>query len=99
MLRRCRNFKSAVLDRDHFSSNRHPALGLLLEHDLFRKPVSTFRDHALAPRRNSRLPSLPAIGDGTISITCQPSDRMNAPISSHTSAWTEGSRTMPLLRW
>jgi uncharacterized membrane protein YedE/YeeE len=36
------------LARDAVSSNRHPAQGLsLLEHDLFRKPVPTFRDHAL----------------------------------------------------
>src|SRR5713226_8525934 len=35
------------LERDDFPSNRHPAR-LLLEHDLFRKPASTFRDHALA---------------------------------------------------
>jgi hypothetical protein len=26
--------------------NRYPALAFLVEHDLFRKPVSTFRDHA-----------------------------------------------------
>jgi hypothetical protein len=45
-----------------------PFRGLLLEHELFRKPVSTFRDHALAgyrsPRWNSvgelsRLPPIP----------------------------------------
>ena len=39
------------LKRDDFfeSSSR---FSLLVEHDLFRKPVSTFRDHALvAPRR------------------------------------------------
>jgi hypothetical protein len=29
------------------SSNRHPALVYLFEHDLFGKPVSTFPDHAL----------------------------------------------------
>src|SRR5262249_49732415 len=34
-------------ERDDFSSNRHPAVRFLLEHDLFRKPVPTFRDHAL----------------------------------------------------
>src|ERR1051326_2569566 len=34
------------LKRDDFSSHRHRALLLLLEHDLFRKPVPTFRDHA-----------------------------------------------------
>jgi hypothetical protein len=38
-----------TLERDDFSSNRHRALTLLLEHDLFRKPVPTFRDHALGP--------------------------------------------------
>src|SRR5215207_4091517 len=35
-------------ERDDFSSSRHPALHSLLEHDLFRKPVATFRDHACA---------------------------------------------------
>src|SRR5262249_56066006 len=30
-----------------FSSNRHPRSNLLSEHDLFRKPASTFRGHAL----------------------------------------------------
>src|ERR1700741_1474910 len=46
---------NAILKRDDFSSNRHPALASLVEHDLFRKLVSTphqvrgrlFRDHAL----------------------------------------------------
>jgi hypothetical protein len=30
--------------RSHYTCGK----GLLFEHDLFRKPVSTFRDHALA---------------------------------------------------
>src|SRR5438045_3962254 len=44
------------LEQDDFSSNRHPALAYLVEHDLFRKPVSTFRDHALGAfsQRHSR---------------------------------------------
>src|SRR3954464_9835098 len=37
-----------TLERDDVSSSRHPALPLLFAHDLFRKPVATFRDHALA---------------------------------------------------
>jgi len=39
---------AAALDRDdiYVSSNRHLDL-LLAEHDLFRKPASTFRDLAL----------------------------------------------------
>jgi hypothetical protein len=28
----------------------------MFEHDLFRKPVSTFRDHALAAKAGSRPP-------------------------------------------
>jgi hypothetical protein len=36
------------LERDDFSSSRHPRATCLFEHDLFRKPVATFRDHALA---------------------------------------------------
>ena len=36
------------LDRDDFSSSRHPALALCLSMIFFRKPVPTFRDHALA---------------------------------------------------
>src|SRR5882757_1473167 len=35
------------LECDDSSSNRHPALALLFEHDLFGKPVPTFPDHAL----------------------------------------------------
>src|SRR5262249_43511601 len=46
------------LERDDFSSNRHPALTSSWSMIFFRKPVSTphqvrgrlFRDHALAPR-------------------------------------------------
>src|SRR5262249_51376058 len=36
------------LERDDFSSNRHPALTSSWRMIFFRKPVSTFRDHALA---------------------------------------------------
>src|SRR6266699_1172588 len=47
-------WRCASTERNDFSSNRHPA-SLLVEHDLFREPVSTpafaraglFRDHAL----------------------------------------------------
>src|ERR1700720_2781077 len=40
------------LERDDFSSNRHPALGYCLSMTFVRKPVPTFRDHALsAPSR------------------------------------------------
>ena len=42
------------LDRDDFSSNRTSRTSLLLEHDLFRKPVPTFRDHALLRRLAAR---------------------------------------------
>src|SRR6516165_822727 len=35
------------LERDDFSSNHHPALALCWSMILFRKPVATFRDHAL----------------------------------------------------
>src|SRR5262249_11852209 len=33
--------------RDDFSSNRHPALAIWWSMIFFRKPVPTFRDHAL----------------------------------------------------
>ena len=36
------------LERDDFSSNRHPALCFCLSMIFFEKPVSTFPDHALA---------------------------------------------------
>src|SRR5215216_5835182 len=63
-LRRWRSLSSPRLDRlqderamrgptaaaDQFAENRR----LLLEHDLFRKPVSTFRDHALRLARLER---------------------------------------------
>jgi len=35
--------------------NRHRALALLFEHDLFGKPVSIFPDHALAAHDAPRL--------------------------------------------
>src|SRR5436190_3432431 len=35
------------LERDDFSSNRHPAPAYWWSMIFFRKPVSTFRDHAL----------------------------------------------------
>src|SRR5262252_10353744 len=35
------------LERDDFSSNRHPALAFWWSMIFFRKPVPTFRDHAL----------------------------------------------------
>src|SRR5581483_11331525 len=38
------------LERDRFRSKSPSRSRFLLAHDLFRKPVSTFRDHALAPR-------------------------------------------------
>src|SRR5689334_21026356 len=50
---RCQTYVSG-LKRDDFSSNRHHALAYWLEYDLFRKPVSTFRDHALARRLGDR---------------------------------------------
>src|SRR5262245_29482389 len=37
-----------ILKRDDFSSNRHPALAPFLSMIFFRKPLHTFRDHALA---------------------------------------------------
>jgi hypothetical protein len=37
----------ARLDRDDFSSNRHPDLAFWWSMIFFRKPVPTFRDHAL----------------------------------------------------
>jgi hypothetical protein len=36
------------LERDDFSSNRHPALASCLSMIFSRKPLHTFRDHALA---------------------------------------------------
>src|SRR5262249_38680736 len=37
----------SALERDDLSLNRHPTLASCFEHDLFRKPLHTFRDHAL----------------------------------------------------
>jgi hypothetical protein len=47
------------LERDDFSSNRHPALSFCLSMIFFGKPVSTFPDHALsrtkqAPKGSAR---------------------------------------------
>jgi hypothetical protein len=40
------------LKRNDSTLNWYFTLASLFEHDLFRKPVSTFRDHALAERNN-----------------------------------------------
>src|SRR5262245_10335559 len=45
------SFIAFLLERDDCSSNRHPALACFVAHDLIRKPVSTFRDHALGCSR------------------------------------------------
>src|ERR1700730_7270784 len=42
------------LERDDFSSNHRPALALCLSMIFFRKPVPTFRDHALGPPTKNR---------------------------------------------
>src|SRR5438093_7299148 len=42
-----RRMVTPVLSRPH----RRARSSFLFEHDLFRKPVPTFRDHALRPRR------------------------------------------------
>jgi len=42
----------ALQERDDFSSNHPPALAFCLSMIFFRKPVPTFRDHALASRRS-----------------------------------------------
>src|SRR5262249_13614321 len=41
------------LVRDDFSLNHHPALALCLSMIFFRKPVPTFRDHALRKREHA----------------------------------------------
>ena len=46
----------AALKRDDCSSNRHPALLFLFEHDLFGKPLHTFPDHALIIRPDHERP-------------------------------------------
>jgi hypothetical protein len=41
---------SIGLQRDDFSSNRHPALSLCLSMSFFAKPVPTFAGHAVGSR-------------------------------------------------
>jgi hypothetical protein len=45
------------LDEDDLSLNHHPALTSCLSMIFFRKPVSTFRDHALVPVYEPDSPS------------------------------------------
>src|SRR5262249_59350619 len=45
----------ADLERDAASSKSTSRSNLSVSHDLFRKPVSTFRDHALVGTRRARL--------------------------------------------
>jgi hypothetical protein len=47
---------AARLERDDFSLNRHPALASCLSMIFFRKPLHTFRDHALGGRPFVRDP-------------------------------------------
>jgi hypothetical protein len=44
----CSRASIADLEQDDFSSSHHPALPLCWSMIFFRKPVPTFRDHALA---------------------------------------------------
>jgi hypothetical protein len=44
------------LKHDLFSVNHCAPLTFLFEHDLFRKPVPTFRDHALAEAIRAEKP-------------------------------------------
>jgi hypothetical protein len=46
------------LERDDFSLSHHPALSFCFARDLFRKPVPTFRDHALGCARAPARPTL-----------------------------------------
>jgi hypothetical protein len=49
--------------------------------------------------KNSRLPSLPAIGEGNSATTSQPSARTPAAMSAQTASCTAASRTIPFLMW
>ena len=42
-----KDHRTATLERDDFSSNRHPALPLCLSMSFFARPVPTFAGHAL----------------------------------------------------
>src|SRR5437762_14012505 len=53
-LRRAAGGVAPALERDDFSSNRHPALSFCLS--LFGKPVPTFPDHALVAKRARQCP-------------------------------------------
>src|SRR5262249_21907477 len=66
------------LERDDFSSNRHPALAFWWSMIFFRKPVPTCRDHALnVPRiwRGSRLRAVVALDDEEIELALAPTQR------------------------
>src|SRR5262249_14288800 len=87
-------FLSAILERDDFSSNRHPALAFWLGIIFFRKPVPTpdqvrgrlFRDHALAPftaRANTESSSNRYDKSDAAWRSCPP------PGSASITAWTK----------
>src|SRR5665811_524392 len=46
------------LERDPFRLNHRASLTFLLAHDLFRKPVPTFRDHALRDPNSNTSPAV-----------------------------------------
>src|SRR5262245_4546616 len=83
---------------------------LLLEHDLFRKPVPTFRDHALAvaPRRRSRRAAvdqnptpngplgLKALPKAALPRSPPPIPRPSGPLSPAMPAGPPNSRPAPV---
>src|SRR5579863_9680407 len=79
-------------DTDHNGAPRalsvrmesEPGSSILTEHDLFRKPVSTFRDHA--PTRTMRTPPTPSRGDRRILVSPQ---KKTGPLRARfsSSAW------------
>src|SRR5260370_42586194 len=70
------------LERDDFSSNRHLALTYSWSMIFFRKPVSTFRDHALERDDFSSNRHLALSYDWKISAALADSSRSNASNSA-----------------
>ena len=76
------------LKRDDSSSNRHPGSILLFEYDLFGKPVSTFPDHALAPKRGKSV-DFTGLGSGTLQIKARPSTEVGPIYAGYAARFPE----------
>src|ERR1700722_1431350 len=79
---RARTHECGFLERDDFSSNRHRALAYCWSMIFSRKPVPTFRDHAVAASCMAMLSGPAQAKDWTVSVV-RPSLAALASLDTH----------------